>query len=236
MKFIRFLLIGLGIIPAVIIGMIILTYLQRAVGYYPGNPGWEVAEIAVSKGKGVDECKKILGVPWIGMGPSTNEQRRNCIHEYAKLTKDPSACELLMPSQYGLSCVGGAENHQLPCNTDVKPYSVYWRDGDAERTVNIRECANQNTNRTELGNQCCQIAFVAFLKNENDCSSLKTNTAIYDRCLYALSWKLKDPTYCSGITNENARAACAVQSKALQTDPSICRDCKPAVESIEELE
>src|SRR5690349_18853333 len=85
--------------------MILLTVLQRALGYYPGNPGWEVAEIAVSKGKNVDECKKILGVPWIGMGPSVGEQRRECIREYASLVKEPEICKLLFPSEYGLSCI-----------------------------------------------------------------------------------------------------------------------------------
>jgi hypothetical protein len=205
------------------------------IGYHPDAIGWQLAEELARTQGDPRECLQIIHPLPHFLSPSGDEQRANCIHEYAKLTKNPSACELLMPSRYGLSCVGGAENSQLPCNTDVKPYSVYWRDGEVEQTVNVRECIKQDANRSELGNLCCQVAQVAFMKDQNDCASVKNNTAVHDRCLYALAWKLRDPTYCSYISNENAHKACEVQTKALAKDPSICTGCTPPVESAEEL-
>ncbi|MDO8468339.1 MAG: hypothetical protein Q7S29_01100 [Candidatus Peribacter sp.] len=52
----------------------------------------------------------------IGPRPTTYEMQMRCVREYAKLTRDPSACELLMPSEYGLSCINDVtsqeyENH-----------------------------------------------------------------------------------------------------------------------------
>ena len=225
----RIILSLMGIVAIIIL----LPWGMRGLGYYVDNTGGEIGRLAAGK-KDVSLCKKIIVYSHF-FGPSTVSRRRECVYTYASLTKDPSACELLMPSSYGLSCVGAAENHQLPCNTDVKPYSVYWRDGDAEYTVHIRECAKQNTNRTELGYQCCQVAHVAFLKNENDCSSLRATSVVHDRCLYALAWKLKDPNYCIGISNNNAQEACAVQANALRQDPSICSGCTPPVDRIEDL-
>lgn len=210
--------------------------LQRSLGYFPGAPGWKVAEIAAQK-HDVELCNRIIDLPWgiFSMGPTSDESSMLCIHEYAKLTKDPSACELLMPSSYGLSCVGAAENSQMPCNTNVKPYSVYWRDGEKENLVDVRECATSKVQRTELGTQCCQVARIAYMKDENDCSPLQKNPIVYDRCLYSLAWKLKEPSYCSGIGNRNAKAACTVQSKAIKDDPNFCPGCVTPLESIDDV-
>lgn len=139
-----------------------------------------------------------------------------------------------MPSEYGLSCVGASEVH-LPCDVTSVKYSVYWRDGDAEHTEYVKDCVRPKKSRSALGNQCCQVAQVAFLRDKNDCSLLKNNIPIYDHCLYALAWKTKDPSHCQNITNGNARAACDVQTRALQKDPSICSGCTPPVQSFDDL-
>lgn len=191
---------------------------------------WDLAEYLAEHHRSASECLDLI---WFDISTTEAEQRALCIHEYAELTKDPFACELLMPSSYGLSCVGGAENHQLPCNTEVKEYSVFWRDGEKENLEHVRECLTSGNKRTELGNQCCSVAQVAFIKGQDDCSPLKNSPLVYDRCWFALAWKLKDESYCSRISNENARAACTVQTKALRENPSICPGCVAPV-SLEE--
>ena len=168
------------------------------------------------------------------MSPTQAEQQALCVFEYAKFTKDPSACELLMPSSYGLYCIGAAEE-SLPCDVTSVKYSVYWRDGDIEHTEGVKSCMQPNKNRSPLGNQCCLVAQVTWLKDKNDCSTLKNNIPVYDHCLYALAWKSKDPSYCEQMTSANPRAACFVQTKALQQDPSICTGCTPAVDSVDQL-
>jgi hypothetical protein len=179
-------------------------------GLYIDRAGWEVAQIAAER-RNVHLCKGIFTTPW-NIFNTTSVMRADCIHDYARLTKDPSACELLMPSSYGLSCVGGAENHQLPCNTDVKENSVFWTENDVEHLLSVDQCALADATRSTLGDQCCKVAKTAFLQEENSCSDLADNPKIHDRCLYSLALKLNNPESCQDIQNENARAACLVRT------------------------
>lgn len=233
MKAIRWTLVGFGAIPVLLVGMIVLTYLERFMGYYPGNPGWEVAEIAAANGKSVEECARIIGVPWIGMGPSTTEQRRNCIHEYAELTKDPSVCELLMPSWYGLSCVGGARGN-YECNF-YEENEVSWIENDAGAKATLKECSIFDPKRSKRGHECCTVALVTRVKTRNDCSSLSSNQIMFDECQYRLSFKNHDPSTCEPIHDPRVKAACIVSAAALKKDPFICRGCTPPVENVEQL-
>jgi len=214
--------------------VIIATIILTTIGFHPDAVGWQLAKELARNGRDPHECLQIYHILPHPFSPSGGEQRANCIYEYAKLTKDPSACELLMPSSYGLSCVGAAEE-SLPCDVESIPYSVYWRDGEIEKTEHLRTCMNSDTGRSTLGNACCEVAKVAFLKDQNDCSPLKANQPIYDHCLYSLAWKLHDPSYCSDISTDNPRSACEVLTQALQKDPSICSGCTPPLESIEDV-
>lgn len=234
LKFMRkiFMIIG-AIVLSPIAYWAVAYVLLLIIGFHPDAIGIDLASKLAASGKSVRECKQIIHPISHFLAPSSREQRSNCIHRYAKLTKDPTACDLLMPSSYGMSCLGVAESHQLPCNTGVKEYSVFWRDGEKENLEHVRECLTSSNKRTELGNQCCSIAQVAFIKGQDDCSPLKDSPLVYDRCWYALAWKLKDESYCSRISNENARAACTVQTKAIREEPSFCPGCVAPV-SLEE--
>src|SRR3990167_3558639 len=111
LRLLRRLCIGIAI---VIFAILAIPLIQIALGYH-FQPGWEVARNLVERGNSVRECEKVRVMPWNMIGPTESQQRGMCIYEYAKLTKEPSACELLMPSSYGLSCVGGALDFQRPC-------------------------------------------------------------------------------------------------------------------------
>lgn len=218
---------------AVIPMLMLVNFVFHVLGYSTAYSEYEATELAekfVEEGRSVHDCLKIK--TFFPTYPSLGSFRATCIREYAKITKDPSVCELLMPSSYGLYCVGAAEE-SLPCDVESTAYSVYWRDGNMEHTEDIRSCMNPNKNRSQLGNQCCLVAQVAWLIDKNDCSALKSNIPVYDHCLYALAWKLKDPHHCNGMTSENPRSACLVQTKALQKDPSMCSGCTSPIESLE---
>lgn len=216
--------LGTGVAAILILSAMKLGWHRPYINWLP----WDLAEYLVKYQRPASECFDLI---WFGiMSPTQAEQRALCVYEYAKMKKDPSACELIMPSSYGLSCVGGAENHSLPCNTEIAPYSVYWRDDAVEHTVQIRECIKSDPHRTALGNQCCAIAKVAFLNNHDDCSILKNTPITYDRCKYALAWKLRNPHFCTDISDANARTACKVQTAAFQKDPSICYECTPPID------
>ena len=192
----------------------------------------DVAEWAAATGRGPEECLRIIPID-IFPRPTAEQIRSSCVRRYAEITHDPSACELLMPSTYGLSCVGAAENHHLPCGTSN--LTVHWQEQDIWHQAHLTVCAQNSKTRSEVGNQCCQAALVRYLKGKDDCGFAVANGPIHDRCLYNLAWKKNDESYCADIQNENAKAACIVQSKALRQNPSICPGCIPPVESVEDL-
>ena len=222
-----------GIVLLIPLTLLAVYILERAFGFYPGWHFLDVAQIAAGEGN-VNICNKIIRAPWLTvMGPSIADRQISCIHEYAKLTKDPSACELLMPSSYGLDCVGGAEDSRLPCG--LGKYSVWIGEGKDSREIPLVKCMGVKANDSAELAQCCTVARNAFLLHENDCSTLVSNTPVHDSCLYWLAWKNKDENMCNEIQNANAKSACLVQSKALRKDPSICQGCTKAVESLSDL-
>jgi hypothetical protein len=210
-----------------------IPVVQKLLGYYPGLPGWEMAQIAVKK-QNVKLCERITALPWaiFVLGPPTAERRISCVHRYATLAKDPSACELLMPSSYGLSCVGGAIDSP-ECGFN-QGYEVQWNEGNPVLKSSLKDC-QKNIQRSETGEACCFIAKIGFVKDENDCSPLKNQERFYNECLDRLSFKNHDPTICEGITDKNLKVACIVRAKAMKQDPSICTGCTPLLETLEDI-
>src|SRR5688572_5716417 len=97
----------LGMMGYIILAPIVL----RIIGYYHNGIGWEVAKLIIERRGQAGDCKKIIHITPQLFAPSEGEQRASCVYEYAKLSKDPTACELLMPSRYGLDCVGVAQKN-----------------------------------------------------------------------------------------------------------------------------
>ena len=93
------------IVLALLIAPFIAWPVLNSFGYHVNATGWQVAKIAAKK-HDVRICESIIFVLPETLGPSLAEQRALCIYEYAQLTKDPAACELLLPREYGLSCIG----------------------------------------------------------------------------------------------------------------------------------
>ena len=207
-----------------------IPVVQKLLGYYPGLPGWEMAQIAVEK-KNVKLCDRITALPWaiFVLGPPTAERRISCVHRYASLAKDPTACELLMPSSYGLSCVGGAESESDICS--MGNGKVSWNNGEET----YASCANTTKKRSQDADACCLIARVSFVLTENDCSPLKQYPDMYDECLQNLAFKNHDPATCNSIANDNTKSACIVNASAIRKNPSICSGCKTRVQTLKEL-
>lgn len=188
----RKIIIGLSMVPIIIVGLILITFLERMFGYYPGNPGWEVAGIAIQKGKSVDECKKIIGVPWIGMGPNTAEQRVDCIREYASLSHDPTVCKLLMPSNYGMNCIGAL------WGSIIDTTNCHWYKDNAVRCFE--------------GQKLIPHIF--------DCSKGNPSNQI-DECKHRLAFKKKDPLLCNSIKNSTLSSICKVRIETWNSYPEL---------------
>lgn len=222
----KVLIIGFGALACYIF---VAPLILRTIGYYPDGVGWKVAQQIVTANGQASDCRKIIHTISHPFSPTEGEQRSSCIYDFAKLTKDPSACELLMPSSYGLSCVGGAQSEPDLCS--MSNGEVKWKDG----SETYAGCANLTKNRTKDGSSCCLIARVAFVKSENDCSSLKDYSGMHDACLQSLAFKNHDPSVCAGISNANTKSACTVNAEAIRKNPSICSGCKARVETLDQL-
>ncbi len=78
----------------------------RAFGFHRPymyqNP-LELAVYLVINDRPPEECWDLIVLSPFGPQPAV--QRASCVREYATLTQDPTACEGLMPTEYGLSCI-----------------------------------------------------------------------------------------------------------------------------------
>lgn len=123
----------------------------------------ERARQFVDEGRPASDCFKMHS--FIPVYPPLGTMQGGCVRKYAEIKKDPAACELLMPSRYGLSCVGSATNNDI---CFVRNDNTVSGNGI---NVPIDECINGPDNIR--ANACCIIAINAGVKTENDCSSLK---------------------------------------------------------------
>ncbi len=181
--------------------------------------GTDFAQEIIKNKRDVSDCFKIIAVPLLSWTTS-GEQSALCIHTYASLTKDPSACALLMPSSYGLSCVGEAMEENL-CSFVNK--EVWWEENGNKKKISRSECVNNNVSESFEEKACCIISKIASLQSENDCTVLRENTSFYDECLYRLSFKNHDSKSCERITDSTIKAGCIVSAEALGQDPSIIK-------------
>lgn len=172
-------LIAVGLLAAIPIAAIILLPLWlpvglQAIGFCVNCPGWKVAEDIIAKGKDVNVCSKILIMPWRIYSPTGAEQRELCVFRFAKFAKDPSACELLMPSEYGLGCIGniwGPLIDESNCHW-YKENEVRCFEGEA-LTPHIYAC--DQTHIDSLPDECIhRIAFKE--KNEERCDIIANAT------------------------------------------------------------
>lgn len=217
-KIFKYGLYGIIICFAAVITIFLLLI---ALGYSINGIGWEVGEKAVQKND-ISLCHKIIVIfnP-LGLSPSTAEQRLDCILTYARIAKDPSACELLMPSSYGLSCVGGATRF-LPCFFSDKR-TVVWSEGNLEkdrREFPFESCSAHAS--SSLGKSCCIAAQSRFLPTFTDCASLKlSDPLMLDQCEYEVAIKNLSPDTCSSINDLNLQSSCMVQVKTLNKYPEL---------------
>lgn len=189
------------------------------VGYRVNADSGEVALLAAKKGD-VEICGSIMNYGLFG--PPSGESRAHCVYRFAKLTQDPSACELLMPSEYGFSCIGAAGNGKRLCTVDfgrIVEWGSYL-DGTRQKAT-LKNCVSGNV-PLGLGQQCCIISKVANLRGFDDCSALSGNTALHDECLSQLALKTGNAEICGPITETGSRIACNLRTKyksALRTLP-----------------
>ncbi len=194
----------------IILALFLYPWVLRSIGYYVDNTGGEVAEIAAQK-KDVSLCKKIIVYARF-MGPTAGSRTRECIYTYAELTKDPSACELLMPSDYGWSCLGGVES---------KLYEGYGC-GNTNELINctgdihipnrgIENCASY---QDQVVRDWCHSERTENLANTYECNLVSAEPEhARDECNHKYAYKLRDASKCSVIRNDSRRHLCEMEVK-----------------------
>ncbi|MBU0458542.1 hypothetical protein KJ652_04475 [Patescibacteria group bacterium] len=195
-----------------IVGIILILGLLSFGGlhifYYKHTSPSELAKKLVEHNRNAEDCF-LLRTFDFGPRPTTYEMQMRCVYEYASLTKDPSACELLLPSSYGWSCLG-ATVEDMPCvfygtraNPKIKGNGI---------NVNFSECLNKES--LANSNACCSIAKIRYTDKNNSCDHLSNVKGdMLNQCHYELAIKKGNIEECKLINNENIRTGCEISMK-----------------------
>ena len=206
--------------------VLILGYTGMHLFYYEHTGSPELlAQKLVAQNREPDGCFLFRTFD-IWFRPTTYELQMRCVREYASLTKDPTACELLLPSDYGWSCVGAAREKGGPCTIDYGR-SVMWSDTpspyDQPEKATLVECGS-GLLKSETGKKCCYLLEMTSELGLNNCSRFEGDTSfqdherklsLHDQCLSILATKLQQEKLCEDISDENAQTICKIRVKYL---------------------
>ena len=211
----RAVLICIALVAMIPATWIAIYAAQRALGYFPGGHFPTIAQYAAEQGD-VRLCRRIIGLPWPTVGgPSTADARLSCIHDYASLTKDPSVCELLMPTDYGFSCLGAVSGKLFAGQHCTRSGSldhvvVYCnRESEGEVTIDrpqIDDCSLYE--RRDL-REWCYNTRTELKEDAHECKRI-SHPIMYDECEYNYALKQRDPSLCSPIKDEKRRDFCTL--------------------------
>lgn len=168
-------------------------------GYRVNASSSDVAKIAVERND-VSICRSILNIGFLV--PTSWESRVHCVHEYASITKDPTACKGIRLDAL-MSCVGAATERQ-PCLFMEK--TLRWNDGKFHE-ISFESCTEE---KSENGSACCKIARAKFEADFDLCDSLNVDNKYTDQCWNEVAIKKSDASFCSNIKSENLWSACTM--------------------------
>ena len=164
-----------------------------------------------------ETCRNLFMLD-IGPRPSTAEHRRSCFYEVAHRRKDPTVCEFLMPSEYGIACIKktlppvegpeigtDCEDHdgKMLCYSSYNALIAHNQDV----VIDYSQCEKI----TDVNMQdWCYIGRVRTIPAEQDCSKVVLNQDHKDFCMYTLAMKIKDANLCEKIEHPIRRSACGL--------------------------
>ena len=205
------LIIGIACLPL----LVFLAAVYVWPGYYVlgvSRNGSDIAEDIIRREKGAETCKRILDFDPFP-SPSAEEQTSLCIHEYAKLTKDPSACELLLPGEYGWDCLGTVAS-LLNTGSGCSSYAsgeILCASGVKGRSVGVDDCKLYHGKDLQFW---CYIERTRTLEGVNDCQKISDEyPLVKDECSRWYAYKKKDPSLCSLVRDDKLRKICELKIK-----------------------
>src|SRR3989338_40717 len=197
-------------------GSALMAGIYWSFGYYVNIPGWKMGQIAAEK-ESVEECELLRKTWYFGGFDSGDMHRSECIHTYASLTLDPLACELLLPSDYGLSCLGEVASSLFngkPCRYSEPQDNLYCNKNFSEGELTIDHPQVDNCdlyNRSDL-KDWCHFERTKRFKEIYECNFVK-HEIVKDYCEYNYALKMRDPSLCSPIKAPSRRSFCEFRVK-----------------------
>lgn len=191
------------------------------IGFHPDAVGTELAEELARSDGDPRECLQILHPLPHFLSPSGGEQRANCLHEYAQLTLDPKACAFLLPSEYGLDCMGTVasslakgfgcssyESGDIYCSSSVRGKNIGTDDCTKYVERDLQDWCYEERTRTLAGIYECN-------RVSADPPGLR------EECQRWYAFKEKDPSLCSTILDEKRRQVCELKINAWLSYPQL---------------
>lgn len=207
---IAILIAPIGLLVALLVEVEAYVFGLSAWGYYVNKPGREVAKIA-AENRDVSVCRKMRQT-WFVIGPQAGEQMALCFFDYARLTEDPSACDLLMPSRYGWSCLGAVEEKLFlgdPCYYSSIRDDVYCNKTYSEGELTIEHPQMKDCGlyaRKDL-REWCHFERTARLDGVHECDVI-SHPVVHDNCEYNYAIKMRTPLLCTGVRDGRRRDFC----------------------------
>ncbi len=164
----------------------------KALGWHRPYVNWLPWDLASYLEKNYRDPRECLDLIWFQiMSPTQAEQRAPCVYEYAKSAKQPTACELLMPSKYGLSCIGEIWGPL------IDESNCHWYHNNAVRCFESEVLSPHIYTCNESGN------------------------ANIDECWHRIAFKKKDTKICDSIKNLTLRSVCKVRIETWTQYPEL---------------
>ncbi len=196
------------------------------IGYRVNVNSKTVAEEAAKK-RDPALCASIMNYGLLG--PSTGESRSHCIYTYAKIAKDPTVCELLLPSSYGMSSIGGATNFpQQECiQVNSKKVNCYSEEEDILNVYDAEQIENCAEYKKYHNHQIIHWCFGERANKYGEldaCLQDAVKDLEKDDCYYQRAMKVDDLqlSMCDQIeSNELMRKDCMATVKAWIRYPQL---------------
>lgn len=188
-------MIAIGAIAALPVFMVVLllgrSIVLQLMGYPVDIPPSELVEEIAARNDDPLRCRKLQQtVP--SMGPSLAEKRMLCFFLLATQKNEPKICEFLMPSEYGMSCIGEIWGKL------IDESNCHWYKDNAVR------CFEGKSLTPHIYD--CQEKSVALLPNE---------------CKHRIAFRDKKEDLCDAIEEPILRSICKVRIKTWKQYPIL---------------
>jgi hypothetical protein len=198
-SFMKKIVSGIAVIVAIVIGIPSMQYGWNVLRGHPMGGLSVAAEISKKIAENhLDPklCLKIEDNPFdLYKYPPIGSIRRGCIDGVASRTQDPSACELLLPGEYGLACISNLwpeVSGHVACG---------WNYSDPD----IFECRDTDGK----------------LHQGENCKDFMGNPMQFSACLSYSAERNHDADQCNAIPDRLIRSFCVVKVNAWKRFPQL---------------